>query len=57
GDMQVLLAMKTNVDDTNTSFERAIKDVEAGDLVNVFEKNLSDERRHRAWIETTIATL
>jgi rubrerythrin len=57
GDKQVLQAMKTNEDDTNTAYERAIKHEEAGDLATVFEKNLSDERRHRAWIETTIATL
>ncbi|MEA3182857.1 MAG: hypothetical protein QOI59_6380 [Gammaproteobacteria bacterium] len=57
GDKQVLQAMKTNEDDTNTAYERAIKHEEAADLVTVFEKNLSDERRHRTWIEATIATL
>jgi rubrerythrin len=57
GDKQVLQAMKTNEDDTNTAYERAIKHDQADGLLAVFEKNLSDERRHRAWIETTIATL
>jgi hypothetical protein len=38
GDKQVLQAMKTNEDDTNTAYERAIKHEEAGDLVTAFER-------------------
>jgi rubrerythrin len=58
GDKQILKAMKTNEDDTNTAYERAVnhEDVDE-ELRMVFEKNLSDERRHRAWIEATLATL
>jgi rubrerythrin len=57
GDKQVLQAMKTNEDDTNIAYERALKHEEADGLQAVFEKNLSDERRHRGWIESTIAIL
>lgn len=57
GDKQILQAMKTNEDDTNTAYERASSHREADGVRPVFEKNLSDERRHRAWMEATIAAL
>jgi rubrerythrin len=58
GDKRILQAMKTNEDDTNTAYERAVNHENVDDdLRGVFEKNLSDERRHRAWIETTLASL
>ena len=41
GDNAVLQAMKTNEDDTNTAYERA----------------LGDERRHRDWMVETIRLL
>ncbi|AKT38594.1 PA2169 family four-helix-bundle protein [Chondromyces crocatus] len=51
GDRVVLAAMKTNEDDTNTAYERALKrnDVPMRMRV-VFERNLADERRHREWL-------
>ena len=57
GDKQILQAMKTNEDDTNTAYERASNHREADGLRAIFEKNLADERRHRAWMEATLATL
>jgi rubrerythrin len=57
GDKQILQAMKTNEDDTNTAYERASGHRDADGVRTVFEKNLSDERRHRAWIEATLSTL
>ena len=57
GDRAVLSAMKSNEDDTNTAYERAVR---RNDLPlrirNVLERNLDDERRHRAWFEARIAT-
>lgn len=57
GDRAVLQAMKTNEDDTNTAYERAAS---RSDLppaaVPVIQSALGDERRHRDWIEKTIAT-
>lgn len=51
GDSKILTAMKTNEEDTNTAYERALnhKDLkpEARDAV---ERGLADERRHRDWI-------
>lgn len=56
GSNAVLLAMKSNEDDTNTAYERVVG---RGDLTPtiraVCEKNLADERRHRAWIESRLA--
>lgn len=57
GDKQILQAMKTNEDDTNTAYERAVRHQEADGVRAVFEKNLADERRHRAWIESTVAAM
>jgi len=57
GDKQILQAMKTNEDDTNTAYERAFEHREADGLRDTFAKNLEDEQRHRAWIEATLALL
>ena len=58
GDKAILKAMKSNEDDTNTAYERALKhqDIETA-AVPVLERGLADERRHRAWIEETLAGL
>lgn len=54
GDDAILKAMKTNEDDTVMAYEQALKNtVASADLRPVLEKGLSDERRHRAWMETT----
>lgn len=57
GARAVLQAMKTNEDDTNTAYERASG---RSDLppaaIPVIQSALSDERRHRDWIEKVIAT-
>jgi rubrerythrin len=57
GDRKILQAMKSNEDDTNIAYERAAKHQDADGLRVIFEKNLSDERRHRRWIEGVLETL
>lgn len=57
GDKQILQAMKTNEDDTNTAYQRAVEHREADGVRATFEKNLADERRHRSWMESVLATL
>lgn len=58
GDKAILLAMKTNEDDTNTAYERAVNHQDANAAVaEVLNRGLADERRHRAWIEDTLARL
>jgi uncharacterized protein (TIGR02284 family) len=56
GDRVVLAAMKTNEDDTNTAYERAVAHPDLTDTWReLLERNLGDERRHRAWIERRIS--
>ena len=58
GDKAILLATKTNEDDTNTAYERAVNHGARPALAeDVLRRGLADERRHRAWIEATLARL
>jgi rubrerythrin len=51
GERTVLLAMKTNEEDTNTAYERAVAhDGVAPNVRELLRSALADERRHRAWI-------
>ncbi len=55
GDKAILMAMKTNEDDTNTAYERATKHAGlTAELGKILSSNLADERRHRTWIEETM---
>jgi len=58
GDRAILMAMKTNEDDTNTAYERAAGNtvVPAG-VKQILQRGLADERRHRAWIEQQVDSL
>jgi uncharacterized protein (TIGR02284 family) len=56
GDRAILMVMKTNEDDTNTAYERALSRTDLPPpLRDMLEHNLADERRHRAWIETRVS--
>jgi uncharacterized protein (TIGR02284 family) len=57
GDKAILLAMKTNEDDTNTAYERATQNDAPPEAHAVFERALEDERRHRDWIAATLDRL
>ncbi len=58
GDKAILQAMKTNEDDTNTAYERAVRHREVGpELQAVLQQALGDERRHRDWMIATIQRL
>ena len=53
GDGAILKAMKTNEDDTVTAYDRAKDHREAKPETRAFfQKALSDELRHRDWMET-----
>ncbi len=57
-DEHVLSAMKSNEDDTNEAYERATRYTGLSDrCLAVLQTNLSDERRHRAWIEQRIQAI
>lgn len=48
--------MKTNEDDTNAAYERAASHSDLPEIaVPVIQAALSDERRHRDWLEKAIA--
>jgi uncharacterized protein (TIGR02284 family) len=56
GDRGILMAMKSNEDDTNQAYEQAVRRHDLPpDLRELLQRNLSDERRHRAWIEDRLA--
>jgi uncharacterized protein (TIGR02284 family) len=58
GDKAILQAMKTNEDDTNTAYERAVKhDKAPANVREVLSRGLADERRHRDWMVETIQKL
>ena len=58
GDKAILEAMRTNENDTNTAYERAVNhDDLTMEMHRVLEQNLSDERRHCAWILDTIGRM
>lgn len=56
GDNAIIKAMKTNEDDTNTAYERALEHTDLSpELRQILEQNFADERTHRAWIEERLA--
>lgn len=58
GNGAILKAMKTNEDDTVTAYERAVGHPDALPKTRAFfEKALTDEQRHRAWMQQTAESL
>jgi uncharacterized protein (TIGR02284 family) len=56
GDRAILQAMRSNEDDTNTAYERAVKAADGTPAVaTALRAGLDDERRHRAWIEQALS--
>jgi uncharacterized protein (TIGR02284 family) len=51
GDKAILMAMRSNEDDTNTAYGRAVEhDRITADMREVLQQNLADERRHCEYI-------
>jgi hypothetical protein len=58
GDKSILTAMKTNEDDTVTAYARACEmETLPSEVKPIFQRGLSDETRHRTWIENRIEQL
>jgi uncharacterized protein (TIGR02284 family) len=58
GDKAILTAMKSNEDDTNTAYERAVHHSDArAPAMGMLRRALEDEQRHRDWIELAIGRL
>ncbi len=56
GDRAILLAMRTNEEDTNTAYKRAVRHGGVDPRVQeILVRNLADERRHRAWLIDALA--
>jgi uncharacterized protein (TIGR02284 family) len=56
GDRGILMAMKSNEDDTNQAYEQAVRRHDLSvDTRDLLQRNLADERRHRAWIEDRLS--
>ncbi len=56
GDQAILKAMKSNEDTTNQKYEESLGTSGlTPEVRQVLERNLQDERRHRAWIESRLA--
>ncbi len=54
GDDAILKAMKMNEDQTNSKYEKAVEKDYPEHIHALLQKGLADERRHRAWIESTL---
>lgn len=57
GDETILKAMNANEKVTNTKYEDAVEAGYAEQIQSLLHKGLSDERRHKEWIETTLERL
>lgn len=56
GDLAILTAMQTNEVDTNTAYERMNQHEGLwADAVEILRRGWEDEKRHKAWLEQTIA--
>ncbi len=56
-DKHILKAMKMNEDQTNKKYEKAVAEGFPNGSQSAIENGLADERRHREWIETTLASI
>jgi rubrerythrin len=56
GDEAILRAMKDNEEHTNSLYEDVLREGYPEDVHGLLHKALADERRHRDWIGTTLAT-
>jgi uncharacterized protein (TIGR02284 family) len=58
GDSAICSAMKSNEDDTNAAYERAVAQTGLPDNIRqVLDRNLADERRHRQWFIERVQSL
>ena len=54
-DKAILMAMKSNEEDTNAVYEKMSARNDMGEVAkNVMLRGLADERRHKAWIEAVL---
>lgn len=57
-DRGILMAMRSNENDTNAAYDHALDNHHTSpELAALFQQNLSDERRHRRWIEDQLSAM
>lgn len=54
GDEAILKAMKTNEDETTSKYESMVDEGFPSHIHTILQQGLEDERRHKAWIKTTL---
>lgn len=55
GDKGILMAMRSNEDDTNRAYDQALRRTDIPPAAEgILKQNLADERRHRSWIESRL---
>lgn len=57
GDGAILEAMKLNEDQTNSMYEAEAAEDMPPEVHQALKRGLADERRHRAWIQKTLAEI
>jgi uncharacterized protein (TIGR02284 family) len=58
GDSNILNAMLSNEEDTNTAYERMVGRAHESsdpDIRNILQKGLEDERKHRDWLKLHVS--
>jgi rubrerythrin len=56
GDNTILHAMKSNEGDTNTAYDRMVNHKNKWpESEEILKRGLQDEKRHKAWLETTLS--
>lgn len=56
GDRGILMAMRSNEEDTNQAYDQANRRTDLpADVREVVQRGLADERRHRAWIDDRLS--
>lgn len=58
GDRGILMAMRSNEEDTNTAYERSLMRTDlTAPVIDILQRGLADERRHRALIEDALKSM
>lgn len=57
GDKAILMAMRANEVITNARYAETVESRHANDIQTLLQRGLADERRHKAWMDSTLGTL
>lgn len=57
GDEAILKAMRSNEEQTNSAYDKALEMDFPSHVRSVIQNGLTDERRHKSWVEATLEAL